>query len=121
MFIFQKLKYIREYTFIFISLLKMFPYLLHGFYNGAVLGCESLKTGKNTHSKCEYFQPQREYIKRDLNVSAIVLFLATTSVSAPPLGTQSQWLPPSSLPFFWSFFSPFSSRYGLPILAPQGQ
>jgi hypothetical protein len=46
-------KYMRVQTFIFISLLKMFPYLLLGFYSDAVLGYMSLKTGKNTHSKCE--------------------------------------------------------------------
>jgi hypothetical protein len=36
-----------------ISLLKMFPYLLHGFYSDAVLGYMSLKTVKNTHRKSE--------------------------------------------------------------------
>ncbi len=62
----------------------MFLYLLHGFYNGAVLGCESLKTGKNTYRKCEYFQPQKEYIERDPHLSAIVLFMVTTFVSPTP-------------------------------------
>jgi hypothetical protein len=51
----------------------MFPYLLHGFYSDAVLGYMSLKTGKNTHNKCDYVYPQKEYIERDPNLSAIIL------------------------------------------------